>query len=123
MASLLVVDDDADVLDVLCTVLRSAGYDVERASSGLAALTIIERQPIDLLLTDVVMRGLNGFNLARMAVLRRPAIRVLYCSGFSEFTIGEDEGQKFGKLLYKPLHPDELRREVAQALAARPAEH
>jgi len=123
MASLLVVDDDADVLDVLCTVLRSGGHDVEGAASGLAALTLIERQPIDLLLTDVVMRGLNGFNLARMAVLRRPSIKVLYYSGFSEFTIGQDDGPKFGKLLHKPLHPDELRRQVAQALAAPPTQH
>jgi CheY-like chemotaxis protein len=118
MASLLVVDDDTEVLDAVCIMLSTAGYTVERAGSGLAALEIVERKRIDLLLTDVVMRGLNGFNLARMAVLRRPAIKVLYYSGFSEFTTGQDEGQRFGKLLHKPLLPNDLRREVAVALAA-----
>jgi CheY-like chemotaxis protein len=117
LASLLVVDDDTEVLEALCAVLRASGHDVEQAGSGVAALDILERKRIDLLLTDVVMRGLNGFNLARIAVLRRPALKVLYYSGFTEFTIGR-EGQKLGKLLHKPLRADDLRREVAQALAA-----
>ena len=114
MASLLVVDDDAEVLDALCAVLRGAGYEIEPASGGVAALDVLERKRIDLLLTDVVMRGLNGFNLARIAVQRRPALKVLYYSGFTEFTIGR-EGQKLGKLLHKPLRADDLRREVASA--------
>ena len=118
MASLLVVDDDADVLEPICAVLRGAGHNVEQASSVLAALEILERSRIDLLLTDVVMRGLNGFNLARMAVLRQAALKVLYYSGYSEFTIGADDGVKFGKLLHKPLLPDDLRHEVARALVA-----
>jgi CheY-like chemotaxis protein len=116
MACLLVVDDDADVLEPVCAVLRGAGHKVEQASSGLAALEVLERARIDLLLTDVVMRGLNGFNLARMAVLRQAGLKVLYYSGYSEFTIGADNGVKFGKLLHKPLLPDDLRREVARAL-------
>jgi CheY-like chemotaxis protein len=118
MASLLVVDDQTDVLDSVCAVLRSAGHKVEKAAGGLAALDILDRTRIDLLLTDVVMRGLNGFNLARMAVLRQAELKVLYYSGFSEFTIGADDGVKFGKLLHKPLLPDDLRREVARALVA-----
>ena len=81
MAALLLVDDDADVLDALASALASMGHTVARASGGLAALEIIDRQePVDLLLTDVVMPGLHGFNLARMAILRRPDIRILYMS-------------------------------------------
>ncbi len=119
MASLLVVDDDVVALDAFCTVLAEAGHAVERASSGIAALDIIDRKEhLDLLLTDVVMPGLHGFNLARMAVLRRPALKVLYFSGCSEMPLtGQDEGQKFGKLLHKPIEPDELKRAVGEALA------
>jgi CheY-like chemotaxis protein len=120
MASLLIVDDDPDVLDSMCAVLSSTRHQVERASNGLAALSVIERARIDLLLTDVVMRGMNGFNLARQAVLRRPAIKVLYYSGFSEFTIGQEDGQMFGKLLHKPLRASDLMREIDEALVARP---
>lgn len=123
MAALLVVDDDPDVLDAVCAVLAGMGHSVDRASGGLPALDILEAKQIDLLLTDVVMPGLHGFNLARMAVLRHPAIKVLYFTGYTEYTVERDEGQKFGKLLHKPLPPDELRREVEAALTATPRQH
>ena len=106
------------MLESLGAVLRSGGHKVEQVSSGLAALEVIERTSIDLLLTDVVMRGMNGFTLAREAVTRRPRLKVLYFSGFTDFTIGPDNGLKFGKLLHKPLRADDLRREIAQALVA-----
>jgi len=122
MAALLVVDDDVEVLEVVCAVLAGMGHSVERASGGIAALDILDRQTFDLLLTDVMMPGLHGFNLARMAVLRQPAIKVLYFTGYTEYTIERDEGQKFGKLLHKPLTPDELRQEVEAALA-QPRKH
>jgi CheY-like chemotaxis protein len=120
MAALLVVDDDPDVLDAICVVLAQMGHSVDRASGGLAALDILEGKHIDLLLTDIVMPGLHGFNLARMAVLRFSEIKVLYLSGYTEYTTGQDEGPRYGKLLHKPLQPDDLRREVAAALAAGP---
>jgi CheY-like chemotaxis protein len=123
MASLLVVDDDPAVLEALYAVLVGMGHSVERASGGLPALDILEDKPIDLLLPDVMMPGLHGFNLARMAVLRHPEIKVLYFTGYTEYTTERDEGQKFGKLLHKPLTPDELRREVEAALAAQPRQH
>ena len=106
------------MLDAICAVLRSAGHRVEAASGGLAALGVLDRVRIDLLLTDVVMRGMNGFKLARRALQRWPALRVLYYSGFTEFTIGRHEALP-GKFLQKPLDSGELRREVTWALAAR----
>ena len=120
MATVLIVDDERDVLDALCAVVAAAGHVVERAARGLAALDILDqRRRIDLLLTDVVMPGLHGFNLARMARLRMAEIRVLYISGFMELeTIIQDEGPRLGKLLTKPIAPGDLRREVAEALAA-----
>jgi two-component system, cell cycle sensor histidine kinase and response regulator CckA len=122
MASVLIVDDDPDVLDALFAVIASAGHVIERAGSGLAALDVIEGKRIDLLLTDVLMPGLHGFNLARMGRLRMPELRVLYISGFMELeTIVQDEGPRLGKLLSKPIAPAELRREIAEALAAPPA--
>ena len=110
------------MLDALCATLKATGYSVERAASGLGALEILDQgKPIDLLLTDVVMPGLHGLNLARMAVLRRRRLKVLYISGFADLeTILQDEGPRFGKLLSKPILPADLRREVADALAAEP---
>jgi CheY-like chemotaxis protein len=125
MASLLVVDDDMDVLDAMCAVLSADGHQVWPASGGLPALQILdaERHDIDLILTDVVMPGLHGFNLSRMARLRRPDIKVLYISGFIEMPATvQDQGPKLGKILQKPILPADLRREITEALAA-PTEH
>src|SRR5260370_7443541 len=118
MASLLVVDDDPDVLDALCAMLAGMGHTVERATGGLPALEIIEGKPVDLLMTDVVMPGLHGFNLARMAVLRCPTLKVLYFTGYTDVTISQDEGQKFGKLLTKPLRHDDVPPHAAEPLPA-----
>jgi CheY-like chemotaxis protein len=123
MAALLVVDDDPEVLEAVCAVLAGMGHSVERAAGGIPALDILDGKHIDLLLTDVMMPGLHGFNLARMAVLRQPDIKVLYFTGYTEYTIERDEGQKFGKLLHKPLAPDELRKEVEAALKATRQQH
>jgi DNA-binding NtrC family response regulator len=123
MAALLIVDDDSDVLEALSNVLAAAGYTVERASSGLSALDILDQQkPIDLLLTDVVMPGLHGLNLARMARIRREGLRVLYLSGYTELEeVVQDTGPRLGKLLHKPIAPSDLYREVSAALSAPPA--
>ena len=124
MASLLVVDDDTEVLGAMCAILTAAGHDVLPAEGGLRALDILDadKHALDLILTDIVMPGLHGFNLSRMARLRRPAIRVLYISGCTETTIN-DMGPKLGKMLQKPIRPDDLRRAVTEALAAAPTEH
>src|SRR5258708_6437997 len=58
MTSVLVVDDDPDVLDAFVAVLAGDGYSIERASGGLPALALLDQgKPIDLLLTDVMMPG------------------------------------------------------------------
>jgi DNA-binding NtrC family response regulator len=122
LAAVLLVDDDNDVRSVIAAALAGMGHGVMEASGGLEALEIIDRkEPLDLLLTDVVMPGLHGFNLARMAILRRPSIRVLYMSGYAEGdVVTRDNGPRYGKLLGKPLRPDMLKLEVEQALARPP---
>jgi CheY-like chemotaxis protein len=124
MTSVLLVDDDPDVLDALSAVLAGGGYTVERALGGLPALEVIDKgKPVDLLLTDVVMPGVHGFSLARMARLRRKDLRVLYISGFADLdTVMQDGGPRLGRLLTKPIMPDELRRAVAEALDSEPFE-
>jgi CheY-like chemotaxis protein len=122
LAAVLLVDDDGDVRTVLAAALTGMGHRVVPAADGLEALEVIDRkEPLDLLLTDVVMPGLHGFNLARMAILRRPSIRVLYMSGYAEGeVVTRDSGRRYGKLLEKPLRPDELKLEIEHALAQPP---
>lgn len=122
MAAVLLVDDDDDVRAVLAAALTDMGHGVMQAAGGIEALDVIERkEPLDLLLTDVVMPGLHGFNLARMAILRRPSIRVLYMSGYAEGdVVTRDNGPRYGKLLAKPLRAEQLKLEVEQALSHPP---
>lgn len=118
MSTVMIVDDDPDVLATLGNILKGAGYTVVAAGNGIEALDLLDQgEALDLLLTDVIMPGLNGFNLARMAKTRRPRVKVLYLTGW--FQTAEtmlDQGEKYGKLLTKPILPDDLRREVGAAL-------
>src|SRR5689334_17921297 len=122
MATILVVDDDLDVLDTVTSIIRTAGHKVAKAASGEDALTFLDSDfPLDLLVTDIVMPGLDGYSLARLVRSRRPDVRILYISGWSEPPeLRQDAGPRYGKLLQKPLMPRELRREIATALATRP---
>ena len=122
MATILVVDDDLDVLDTVTAIIRSGGHKVAQAASGSDALDFLDSDfPIDLLVTDIVMPGMDGLSLARLVHSRRPSVKILYLSGWSESPeVKRDAGPRFGKLLRKPVLPRDLRREVAEALASKP---
>src|SRR5262249_28375960 len=100
MAKVLVVDDDSDVLATLAAIVRTAGHEVIAAEGGAAALAVLdEPTTFDLMLADVAMPDVNGFNLARIARMRRPSLRVLFISGFSEHALTlRDPLQSLGKL-------------------------
>ena len=83
---MLVVDDDQSVLQVASKVLRRGGYDVLEANGGEEALRTAEEHDgkIDLLLTDVVMPGMNGRELGNAICQRFPWVRVLFMSAYTE---------------------------------------
>jgi len=81
----LVVDDEASVLLFVDRALRDAGYDPTLAPNADAALALAAAsEPFDLLLTDLMMPGMCGDELARHLRLRHPDLRVLYLTGFSD---------------------------------------
>ena len=83
--TVLVVEDDKDLRGYLVEVLRELNYRVLAAADGVAALGILEQDAmrVDLLLTDVVMPGMNGRELANHARQLRPTMKVLFMSGYS----------------------------------------
>jgi CheY-like chemotaxis protein len=89
--TVLVVEDEAVVRQLVCAVLSDVGYNVVCAASPLEALTLVKGHPapIDLLVTDVVMPEMHGPALAREIVALRPTVRVLYISGYSENDISD----------------------------------
>jgi CheY-like chemotaxis protein len=118
-AIILVVEDDADVRAMADQMLSSLGYRVLQAMDGVTALATLEATPeIDLILTDVVLpRGMRGTDVAREARQRRPQIKILYMSGYTENAIIHqgivDEGVE---LLSKPFRKAELARRIRKIL-------
>jgi CheY-like chemotaxis protein len=98
--------------------LRDAGYRVLEAADAEAAMEIIDSsEPIDLLLTDIVMPGaMDGRDLARIAVARRPDVRALLTSGFPDARWNASGSHTEARLLSKPYRKEELRRVVREVL-------
>ncbi len=104
--TILVVEDECDVRSYLVETLRDLNYQVHEAADGAAALALFDSEPfrIDLLLTDVVMPGLNGRELADQLHHRQPGLRVLFMTGYSRDAIVHQGRLDAGvSLLQKPF--------------------
>ena len=120
-AVILIVDDDAAVRQVAARVLQRAGYRVLQAGEGSEALRLARehRGRLDLLLTDVVMPGMNGRELGERLAAERPETRLLYMSAYTE-----DEvilrGVRVAEVnfLFKPFSLEGLTNAVREVLAA-----
>jgi CheY-like chemotaxis protein len=116
----LLVEDDPLVRHYVAEQLQSLGYRVLLAEHGAAALPMVQgNDAIDLLLTDVIMPGMSGRELADAARAVRPGLKVLYCSGYSEDAIIHQGRLDPGvQLLAKPFRRGELARRVREVLDA-----
>jgi two-component system, cell cycle sensor histidine kinase and response regulator CckA len=118
-ARVLVVEDQDPVRRQACRILEDHGYVVRQAGSGDEALAAWE--PVDLLVTDVVMPGMGGHQLAEAARERTPGLRVLYMSGHTDDVLVHDSArQRDIAFVQKPFTHDSLLRAVAVALSHPP---
>jgi signal transduction histidine kinase/CheY-like chemotaxis protein len=115
----LLVEDDPQVRAVVLKVLRRAGHTVLDAADGEEALERASdpAQPIDVLLTDVVMPRLGGRELAARIRLTRPDLKVLFISGYVEQGFAPDELDEATRFLQKPFTPAALEAELSSLLA------
>jgi two-component system, chemotaxis family, CheB/CheR fusion protein len=117
--SVLVVEDNAALRRVVTRQLGELGYRVLAAENAAAGLELLDRQSIDLLLTDIVMPGgINGRELARRARQRWPGIKIVFTSGFSEARLNGDGGPLAActPLLSKPYRKEDLASAAREAL-------
>ena len=118
--TVLVVEDEEIVRELVCQVLSDRGYNVLCAPNGSAAMRMSAEYmaEIKLLITDVVMPEMGGMELARKLSAERPSIKVLYVSGYSESDISE-QGVLEAELefLEKPFTPQVLIRKVREVLS------
>ncbi|HXB74183.1 MAG TPA: ATP-binding protein [Candidatus Acidoferrales bacterium] len=112
--TILVVDDEEGVRKLCGAVLQANGYDALEASTGNSALVAFEKNShkIDLVLTDVVMAQMGGFELGRQLRERKPGLKILYMSGYPEHAINAAATA----FLHKPFTPDGLLSKVREVL-------
>jgi two-component system, NtrC family, sensor kinase len=116
----LVVEDDADVRGYVVETLRALHYRVRHAPNGERALQMVDGQPIDLLLTDVVLPGMNGRRLAEEITARQPAIKVVYMTGYSRNAIVHQGRLDPGlEMLQKPLTSSDLSSKIRKVLGSK----
>jgi DNA-binding NtrC family response regulator len=117
--TILLVEDNVPVRDFMCRTLKRGGYSVLEAQDTGHALTLAknQRDPIHLLLSDIVMPGMNGPNLAQLLLAHHPGMKVLYVSGFPHTVLaGSASASARVSFLAKPFRPATLLATVRQCL-------
>lgn len=114
-ARVLCVDDEPIIRMVVVEILSELGCEVVEAESGEHALRLSETDDFDILITDIRMDGMNGWELAERARERSPALPVIYISGYA------CEGRRMSNTLFlaKPFMPHQLRTAVDACIAQR----
>jgi PAS domain S-box-containing protein len=121
--TILLVEDETNLRGLARQYLETQGYKILEAEDGAAALQIVDghKGTIDLLLTDVIMPGINGRELAAKITRLLPGIRVLYMSGYTENAVGHDGMLDAGiNLLQKPFSLPALKDRVQEVLDSEP---
>ena len=119
LATLLLVDDEDNILNSLRRVLRNEPYHLLTTGSGEAALDLLEQQPVDLVISDARMPGMDGATLLSEVQQRWPQCLRILLTGYADITTtvkAINEGQIY-RYISKPWDDDELRLIIRQALA------
>jgi two-component system cell cycle response regulator CpdR len=118
MTRILLAEDDDSLRGFLARALERAGYEVVACADGDEAAAVLD-QDWDLLLTDIVMPGLDGIEVARQAAAKHPGLRIMFITGFAAVALAAGENAPAGaKVLSKPIHLREIVHEVDRMIAA-----
>jgi signal transduction histidine kinase len=116
--TILLAEDDETLRTLTARILTAQGYRVLEASDGVEALKVADKHggQVDLLTTDMVMPSMGGHDLANELMARRPGMKVLFVSGYTDDAVGRGELQPGDAFLQKPVDPRILARKVRQML-------
>ena len=119
MAHILLVEDDESLRKFLALALTRAGHDVIDFGDGQEAWTTLKEKVFDLLLTDIVMPGMDGIELAKRAAEKNAAMKIMFITGFAAVALHPaSNAPKQAKVLSKPFHLREIVAEVERMMAA-----
>jgi|SRR5580700_6865768 two-component system cell cycle response regulator CpdR len=119
MAHILLAEDDESLRKFLAAALIKAGHGVTDFGDGAEAWDYVQNASFDLLLTDIVMPGMDGIELAKRAVDMNATLKVMFITGFAAVALHPASGApKQAKVLSKPFHLREIVAEVDRMLAA-----
>ena len=112
---ILLIDDDPLVRLALAMLLREAGHTVEEAEGGAAGLAHLGERPVDLVLTDLRMPGLTGWDVARAVKAKNPHLPVVLVTGSANFiAVDQPERAFVDAVLPKPCRPEELQAVIGR---------
>jgi two-component system, cell cycle sensor histidine kinase and response regulator CckA len=118
METILLVEDEAGLRDLLRKILRRQGYTVIEACDGAAAERLFETHAnsIDLLLTDVVMPNMGGIELSQKLLAIRPGVKIVYMTGYAQNDALTNAVDRGAELIQKPFTPQALSKKIRKAL-------
>ena len=122
---ILCVDDEAYILNVIRRQLCEEDFEIHTALSGEEGLELLQQiQPVQIILSDYRMPGMNGIEFLRQATLVCPAAVVIMLSGFADVAAVKQllESKQLSRLLRKPWRAEELIKTITEAAALTPAE-
>lgn len=119
MAKILLAEDDSSLRSFVTSALEKAGYKVTPCADGEEALRALEQSEFDLLLTDIVMPGIDGIELSAKAARMAPKTKIMFITGFAAMATGAtDERNPQMRVISKPFHLGGLIGEVEKILSS-----
>jgi len=117
LETILIVDDESSLLSLTTEILEQNGYTVICAQNAEQALRVLETDNIDLMLSDVIMPDVNGYQLAVIVQNKYPSVKIQLASGFNDDRhVGEVSADLHEHLLHKPFQAQELLKHLRMLL-------
>ena len=121
---ILIVDDEPALRELTREILSIAGYSVLIAGNASAALAILEKESVDLMISDIIMPKMNGYDLAKIVKTKYPLVKIQLASGYSSNqAIADDQQYLHSSILHKPFRSAELLSTVAALLETQDNAH